>query len=529
MPDNIVDLKVGIGADISQLVTDLKDAEKKIAALGSEPVKITITPELDVKSFVSQIQKAVGKQATKVTVGSAESKGASTTKPKIDITDATGQLVILERRMEEIKKVAGNIDVGHKINVDPDGDITGAVIRYTNALGQAVSESYKLIETFDDAGEVIDREFKAMGETMSDSTTKVARFKESIRGVEIALESFATKNADIGERIGLKELISDFDVLKNDTNAEVVALQRFKNEFNAVKVKADEMRAAQKAQARDSKDEERITSLQRQLYLQQAIKAVRSGDVEEMQRQLVFLDQMERLVRKDLDDSDVSVQLQAQRQINEIYKQREQIIAANAAHEKQTSNEKAATDRQAAADQREAAREKAAIERQSLRDQTSFQQTINQLKSVSSSSLVNEQRKITDLYKKQLEYINRRIATEKALNTSGSKQARIALQYQKATLRTVTYKAKLATYAKDVADQITRAKNNMSGLQGYSRSTANIFKGIILSQTFYNAVGFLRNLVNEAWELSVALNTSEAVFTGMLTGGQEQEIGRAHV
>ena len=94
MPDNIVDLKVGIGADISQLVTDLKDAEKKIAALGSEPVKITITPELDVKSFVSQIQKAVGKQATKVTVGSAESKGASTTKPKIDITDATGQLVI---------------------------------------------------------------------------------------------------------------------------------------------------------------------------------------------------------------------------------------------------------------------------------------------------------------------------------------------------------------------------------------------------------------------------------------------------
>ena len=404
MPDKIVDLKVGISADINQLIVDLKDAEKRIAALGSTPVKITVAPDVDAKSFSTQVQKAVGQQSAKIS-------------PKIDITDASGQLATLEKRMEEIKQVAGNVDVSHKIYKKAGSDeISSAVIRYTNAVGQAISETYKLVNIFDDEGNIIDREFRAMGETLSDNASKVAKFKESLRGVGITLDTFATKNADIADQIGMKELLDDFEGLKQNTNAEVVALQRFKNEFNAVKAQAAEIRAVQKAEAQEKAAEER-----------QAV-----------------------------------------------------------AEQRQALREKAAEERQAAAEQRQALREQAteerqlrAEERQAMHDQAEFQQTLKQLRSVSSSNVVNEQRKITDLYKKQLEYINRRIAVEKSLNTSSRNQAVVALQLQKATLQTVSYQAKLATYAKDVADQVHRARNNMSGMQGYARSTANIFKGIV--------------------------------------------------
>ncbi len=180
-------------------------------------------------------------------------------------------------------------------------------------------------------------------------------------------------------------------------------------------------------------------------------------------------------------------------------------------------------------------RTQAAIEKQArnaqraaLREQANYQKAINQLRSASMSSYQRQQERITSILHKQLEAVNRRITIEKSAST-GSKQTMAALQLQKATLKTTAYTAKLSVYAKDVAKQINKAKNNMSGMQGYTRSTANIFKGIILSQAFYKGVNAVKGVLADAWELSIALNSAEAAFSGMLSGGQEQAQGLLEV
>ena len=441
--DENVKLEIGIGADLSQLESDIEKAEEKIAAIGEgsekKPIKIAIEPDINVKAFISQIQKAVKSQTVKVRVDAgavsksvksrAKEDTAGVVAPKIDITDASRQLDRLRARVNEIKQVAGNEDVSFRIDKNAADEITRGVITYTNALGQAQSETYKLVETLDEAGNVASREFQFVGETLSDSTTKAARFREAVKSVENALNTFAAKNADIADQVGIDELREKFAELKNDTNAEVTAVQQFRNEMGAAKVKVDEIRMAQKAQA------------------------------------------------------------DAQRQ-----SMREQV---------------------------EAARQLRAEERAVLQERAAYEQAINQLKSVSMSSYRQEQKKITEILKQQIDLINRRVAAEKK-STASNRQVVAAVQLQKATMETTAYVARLAIYAKDVAKKIEKARNNMAGMQGYARSTANIFKGIVLSQAFYKGLNAVKGVVAEAWELSVALNTAEATFSGMLAGGQQQ-------
>lgn len=436
MPDKIVDLKVGIGADLSKLNADLEQAEKKIASLGKDqdgkPIKVAITPDIDAKAFIAKVQEAVKSQTVKVkvdaTVASASKAGAGkgVSKPSLPgIVDASEQLDFFEGKIAKIKQVAGNIDVSVKVNTNAMGEVTRGVISYTNALGEAKSETYRLVNVFDDVGEVAGREFQLVGESFSDSTTKAARFRETIQGLENTLNAFANKHADIGDQIGIDDLRAKFAALKEDTNAEVTAIQQFKNEMGAAKVKADEIYAAQRARV---------------------------------------------------------------------------------ASERQQSAEARAM----------------------LQGQLAHEQALNELRSVSSSSYRQEQQKITAIMQKQLDILNQKIAAEKR-SSSGSKQAIAAVQLQKATIQTTGYTAKLSVYAKDVAKQVEKARNNMAGMQGYARSTANIFKGIVLSQAFYKGMNAVKGVVKDAWELSMALNSAEAVFSGMLTGGQQQAQGLLEV
>ena len=434
--NNITNLQVGIGADLSKLNADLEQAEKKIANLGKDqdgkPIKVTVDPFVDVKAFIAKVQEAVKSQTVKVkvdaTVASASKAGAGkgVSKPQLPgIVDASEQLDFFEDKIAKIKQVAGNIDVSVKVDTNAMGEVTRGVITYTNALGQAKSETYKLVNIFDDVGEVAGREFQRVGESFSESKTKAARFRETIQSLENTLNAFANKHADIGDQIGIDDLRAKFAALKEDTNAEVTAIQQFKNEMGAAKVKADEIYAAQRARV---------------------------------------------------------------------------------ASERQQSAEARAM----------------------LQGQLAHEQALNELRSVSSSSYRQEQQKITAIMQKQLDILNQKIAAEKR-SSSGSKQAIAAVQLQKATIQTTGYTAKLSVYAKDVAKQVEKARNNMEGMQGYARSTANIFKGIVLSQAFYKGMNAVKGVVKDAWELSMALNSAEAVFSGMLTGGQQQAQGLLEV
>ena len=476
MPDNITNLKVGLGADLTQLDADLASAEAKIAALGDTPVKISISPDIDAKAFISQIQAAVAGQTVKVKVdGVQEKPGASgaggakapsaptsasapTVTPNLDITDVSGKLDFFENRIEEIKQVSGNIDVDVRVDTNAMGEVTKGVITYRNALGQAQSETYKLVNVVDEISGEASREFQFVGESLAESSTKANKFNEDLRAVKNTLDTFANKNADIADQIGMDDLNAKFSALQGSTNAEVLAIQKFKNELGAAKVKVDEIRAAQKAQA-DAKRAE--SANQRNAEKQAAAEAAA----------------MERQLR---------------------------------AESRAASQEETARLRQQRTEEQALAQEKA-----------SYEQSIMQLRSMSISDYRKQQEQITGILQKQLEITNRKIVAERSSSTD-NKQVRAALQLQKATLNTTAYTARLSVYARDVAAQINKAKNSMSGMQGYARSTANIFKGIVLSQAFYRGLGAVQTVVKDAWELSKALNSAEATFSGMLEGGQAQ-------
>ena len=444
--DNFEKLQIGIGADLSQLESDLKDAEKKIIGLSDkidkDPIKIAVTPDIDAKKFISQIQQAVAGQVVKVKVDPSEitkaSKAsveklktttASIEPPKLDISDATGKLDFFEQRVEEIKRVAGSVDVTVKIDTDPLGEVTKGVITYTNALGDAQTETYKLVNVVDEMGGAASKQFQFVGERMTESTTKSERFAESLKSLENSFNAFAIKNVDLADQVGLDDLRAKLEDVKNDTNADVLAVQRLRNEFGAVKVKVDEIRAAQRAQTE--------------------------------------------------------------------------------------------TSRLAAREQMQASQQQRAAQRAALQESMAYEQAINQLRTMSSSSYRQEQLKIKEILKQQVDTINRRVAAEKR-SPSWSKQATAALMFKKATMETTAYTAKLSVYAKDLARRIEHARNNMAGMQGYARSTMNIFKGIVLSQAFYKGLNAIKGVVREAWDMSVMLNSSEAAFSGMLVGGQEQ-------
>ncbi|MFA5448818.1 MAG: tape measure protein [Clostridia bacterium] len=205
-------------------------------------------------------------------------------------------------------------------------------------------------------------------------------------------------------------------------------------------------------------------------------------------------------------------------------------LTVSSAIKQQTAAIKQAAQQQRQAQQQQAAaqRQQAAAQRQAAREQAAYERSIDQMRSMSMSSYQKSQERITTILQKQLDYVNKRIAAEQA-SASSNKQTVAALQLEKATLKTTAHSARLSVYAKDVAAYIRKAKGSMSGMQGYARSTANIFKGIILSQAFYKGVNAVKGMVADAWELSVALNTAEATFSGMFAGGQKEAQGLLEV
>ena len=137
--NNITNLQVGIGADLSKLNADLEQAEKKIANLGKDqdgkPIKVTVDPFVDVKAFIAKVQEAVKSQTVKVkvdaTVASASKAGAGkgVSKPQLPgIVDASEQLDFFEGKIAKIKQVAGNIDVSVKVDTNAMGEVTRGVI-----------------------------------------------------------------------------------------------------------------------------------------------------------------------------------------------------------------------------------------------------------------------------------------------------------------------------------------------------------------------------------------------------------------
>ena len=167
--DNIVDLQVGIGADLSQLEADLETAKQKIADISdskTSKVKIAVTPDVDTKAFINQIQKAVAGQTVKVKVDTTaiqkeiKQKDIPVITPKIDIGDADRKLDNFLNKIKSLREISGAKDVTSKISTDAAGNATSGVLSYTNALGKAQTETYKLVDICDEAGEVISREFQ---------------------------------------------------------------------------------------------------------------------------------------------------------------------------------------------------------------------------------------------------------------------------------------------------------------------------------------------------------------------------------
>jgi tape measure domain-containing protein len=490
MVGGITNLSIGIGADITAFREALDEIQS--LAAGVKEISVKINPEV----------VGAGSGA-----GAGNKKGAVNVPVNVNTVPATKTLADFIDRVNKIKNVVNSKDFSFKINTDSLGQIKGGVVTYTNALGQAVSETYKLIDVYDEFGEVADQSFELVRRSFADSTVKAGRFEESIRAAQNQLERFANENADIADRVGIDRLSQELKAISGDANAGANDIKKFTNSLNEAKTQAAAIRAEMADQAateKAAKDAEMFAEKIRAAKNQLEQFTQQNADIATR----IGIDQLNQELEAITQNANAG-DLELKKFANSLNEAKTRAAAIRAEMAGQAA---------AARDVAEAEKQASAAARQRLEENRMIQQTIRDFAHSADSSLMTELRKQTEEYRKHLAILRQRIALER--QSGASKAATAQDRLQKAALKTTYHYARLVSYSKSFAQQAKQAYNSMSGMQGYARSTANIIKGIMISQMFYAALSALKQMVNEAANLQIELEATEAVFTGMFKEGQ---------